>query len=112
MWVDIVRIGFLRTGLHRAVWVHRIAQLLRRLEERNALGRNVDLRPRLRIASAASIALPGPEAPEAANLNLVPRLQGSDNSIEEIVDDDLSVPTGEVGNVGGLVYEIGFSHVW
>src|ERR1700680_2273527 len=110
MWVDSLRIGLLRAGLHRAVWVHRIAQLFRWLEERNALGRNVDLRPRLRIAPRAGISLPGPEAAEAANFNLVSGLQGSDDSVEQGVHDDLPVPTGEVSNGGDLVYEVGFSH--
>jgi hypothetical protein len=54
--------------------------------------------------------LPGPETAEAANFNLVPRLQGSDHSIEEGIDDDLSVATGEIANSGDLVYEVGLGH--
>ena len=106
----MVRASLLRGRLHRAVRVHRIAQLLRWLEKRNALGRNVHLCPGLRIAPGARVALPGPEASESANLDLVPRLQGSDDGIEEGVDDNLSVPTGEVANGGDLVYEVGFGH--
>src|SRR5580692_9622465 len=112
MWIDMVRAGLLCRGLRARgpIRVHRVAQLLRWLEERDPLGRNVYLRPGLRVAAGPGVPLPGPEAAEASNFNLVPRLEGYDDGVEEGIDDDLSVATGEVANGGDLVYEVGFGH--
>src|ERR1700733_3898332 len=109
--IDMV-VGLLhgRLRLHGSIRVHRVAQLLRWLEEGNSLGRNINLSPGLRVSAWAGVALPGSKAPEAANLNLVPGLQGSDDGVEECVDDNLSVATGEVAYGGDLVYEVCFSH--
>src|ERR1700733_6789640 len=98
-----------RLRLHRAVRVHRIAQLLRRLEEGNALRRNIHLRSGLRVASRARIALPRPETAKSANLDLVPGLQGSDHGIKKRIDNDLTIATCEGAFCGDLVYRIGFS---
>src|SRR5271170_7048686 len=91
--VDVV-LALLRQWLrlHRAVRVHRIAQLFRRLEERNPLRRNIHLRSGLRVAPCPGVALPCPEAAKSANLDLVPGLQGT--------------------NCGHLLYEVGFCHMW
>jgi hypothetical protein len=112
MGIDVVAVCLLRNWLrlHGSVRVNRIAQLFRWLEKGNAFGRNIDLRAGLRVASGAGIALAGPKTSEAANLNLVPRLQGSDNGVEQRIDDDLSVATGEVAYGGDLIYEVGFGH--
>jgi len=110
MRIDVIRVGLFRDGFHRAVRIYRVTQLLRWFEEGNALRGYIDLRPSLRVAACARIALPGPEASETANLDLVTRLQGSDDGVEECVDDNLSVATGEVAYGGDLVYEVSFSH--
>jgi hypothetical protein len=109
MRIDVARIGLL-DRLNRAIRIHRIAKLLGRFEEGNALGRNIDLGAGLRIAAGPGIALPRPETAEATNLNLVPGLQGSDYRVEECIDDYLSVATGEVPDRGDLVYEVSFCH--
>ena len=110
--IDMVVVGLLysRLRLHGSIRVYRVAQLLRWLEEGNPLGRDINLSPGLRVAACAGVALPGSKTPEAANLNLVPGLQGSDDSVEQRIDDDLSVATGEVAYGGDLVYEVGFGH--
>jgi hypothetical protein len=54
--------------------------------------------------------LAGPETSEAANLNLVAGLQGSDDGVEERVDNDLSVASSEVAYGGDLIYKVGFGH--
>src|SRR5271156_1800177 len=112
MWINVVSINFLHNRLrfNCAIWIHRIPQLLRRLEERNSLGWNITLGAGLRIATGARVALPCPEAAEAANLDLIPCLQGSDDGVEESIDDDLSVTASQITEGGHFVYKVGFSH--
>ena len=87
-----------------------VAQLLGGFEERNSLGRDVDLGAGLGVATGARVPLPGPEASEAADLDLVAGFEGADDGFEESIDDDLAIATGEVAEGGYLVDKISFGH--
>ena len=51
------------------------------------------------------------ETAEAADLDLVALLEGTDDGLEEGVDDDFAVTTGEITERGYLVDEVGFGHL-
>jgi hypothetical protein len=113
MGINVFRVGLfglngLRLG--RAGRVYRIPKLFGRLEEGYALGWNLNLRSGLGVAAGAGVALPGAEASEAANLNLVARFECSNHGFEESIDDDLSIAAGKVAQGGDFVYEVSFGH--
>jgi hypothetical protein len=90
--------------------IDRVTQLLRRFEEGNALGGDVYALARLGIAANTGIALPRSEATEAANLNLVASLEGSDDRLKEGVYDDFAIASGEVSESGHSVDQVGLRH--
>ena len=111
MGIDVFLIDFFRSdwfGFHCAVRIYRVAQLFGRLEERNALSRNIDFGSSLRVAPGSGITLPGPKAAEAANLDFVAGLEGTDDRIEEHIDDNLTVAPGEVSQCCDFVDKVGF----
>jgi hypothetical protein len=107
MWVNLaVRHG---GGLHSGR-VHRVAELLAGLEEGHTLGRDVDFFPSLGVAADAGVTLTGPETAEAANLNLIAGLERADDGLEEGVNDNLSIASGEVTEGGYFIDKVSFSH--
>ena len=99
-----------RSGLYRSVRVDRVTKFLRRLEEGNPLGRNIDFGSSLRVSARSGISLAGPEASEAANLDLVTGFQSSNDSVKECIDNNLSVTAGQVSKRGHFINKVGFSH--
>ena len=108
--IDVSRVWRDGLGPCCAGRVDGVAQLFGGLEERHALGRDIDFSAGLGITSGAGVALPCAEASEAANLNLVASLQSSDDGFEEGIDDDLPIASGEVAQGGDFIYEVSFSH--
>src|SRR5258708_17048880 len=88
--------------------VHRVAKLLRRLEEGNALGRYIDLRAGLWIAAGTGVALAGPVASETANLNLVTPLERANDGDEQGIDDHFPNAPGVGGPECGSLCKISF----
>src|SRR5215475_12963102 len=99
---------FTRGGV--ASGVHEFAQALANLEERHPLLWHVDGRAGLGIAALARVAIPDPEAAEAAQLDLVALGERIGDVVEDRVDDGLRLLLGEVGELGDLVDQIGFRH--
>jgi len=113
MGIDVFLIDFFRSdwfGFHCAVRIYRVAQLFGRLEERNALSRNIDFGSSLRVAPGSGITLPGPKAAEAANLDFVTSLQRADDGIEECIHDHLAIAAGQVSEGCHFINKVGFSH--
>src|SRR6185295_9654841 len=90
--------------------VEQLAQLLARLEIRDALGRHVDLVARLGIAPGPGAAVADPEAAEAAQLDLLARLEGEHDAVEHLVDDDLRLFLGQLRRAGDLFHQLGLGH--
>jgi len=90
--------------------VHQVTKFFTRLEVRHALSRNLNRRPRLRVASRPGLTLPRAEASKSPHLNLVVGLQSSDNGIKKCIDDHLAITAGEVSKVGHAIDEFGFRH--
>jgi hypothetical protein len=111
--IDVVGINFGVFGrLCSAGRIYGVAELFGWLEERDTLGGHVDLGSGLGVATCAGVALARTEAAEAANLNLVAGLEGTDDSFEESIDDNFSVAAGEVAKGGDFVDEVSFGHEW
>jgi hypothetical protein len=96
--------------LCRCRGIHRIAKLLRRLEERDSFRRNIYLVAGLGITPGTRIALAGAKASEATYLDFVTGFEGANDGLEKSVDDDLSIAAGEVAQGGHFVYEVCFGH--
>jgi hypothetical protein len=113
MRVDVFRVDLPAFGcLCCAGGVNRVTELFGRLEEWDALGRNVNLGSGLWVASSTCVALASAEASEATNLNLVAGFEGTDDSFEESIDDNFAVAAGKVSQGGDFVDEISFGHEW
>src|SRR5262245_33556317 len=80
--------------------VHALAQLLANLEERQALGRDVDRRARARVAALVALVLADREAAEATDFDTIAALKRRDHRVEDAVDDLLRLPLGKLDLVG------------
>jgi hypothetical protein len=85
-------------------------QLLAHLEVRDLLGRNVHLLARLRVAALARRPITEPEAPETADLDLVPALQGVHDAAQRGFDDDARLHLGDVELLGHDVDQVRLGH--
>ena len=90
--------------------VDHVLQLLAGLEERNLLGGNFDAVAGLGVASHARLALPGAEAAEAADLNLVARAQRAHHALKDCFDNDFAVLAGQFRQAGHFVDQICLGH--
>src|ERR1017187_637254 len=88
--------------------IHEILQFLAGLEEGNFLWRHFHLGPGLGIPPHPPAPLAGAKAAEAANFDLVARLQGLDDALENGLDDGLRLLPGELGYAQNLFNEVGF----
>ena len=100
--VDAVYVG------HRLLGVDEIPEFLGWLEEGYLFGWDIYFCAGLRIAADAGVALTCAEASESTNLDLVAGLEGTDDGIEEHIDDNLTVATGEVSQCCDFVDKVGF----
>jgi hypothetical protein len=101
------------SGLGRAAGfagIYEIAEFLAGFEERDALGRDIDLGTGFGVAAGAGVALPRAEAAEAADFDLVTGFESVDDGIEKSVNDNFAVATRKVTQGGDAVNEIGFGH--
>ena len=111
--IDVLRIDFSAFGcLCGGGGVYRVPELFGWLEERDALGRYIDLGSGLGVAARARVALSCAEDAEATNLNLVAGFEGTDDSFEESIDDNFSVATCEIAQGSNFVDEVSFGHEW
>jgi hypothetical protein len=112
MWVD-GEFGLFGLGTTRGLLlarIHKIAEILARLEVGNALGRDRDGGSGLRITSRTRLALARAEAAKSTNFDLVARFDGPNDRIEECVDDDLAITARKVTEGYDVVDEFGFGH--
>src|ERR1700751_966580 len=99
-----------RDGLRALAVVHQVLQLLARLEKRNFLGGNFHAVSGLRIASYARFALARAEAPEAADLNLVPHPQRAHDAVKDRLYNHFAVFPCEFRQTRDLINQIRFCH--
>jgi len=92
---------------HRLLGVDQITQFFRRLEERHFLGWDIYFCPGFWIATDTGVALTRAETTKSANLDFVAGLEGTDDGIEEHIDDNLTVATGEVSQFCDFVDKVG-----
>src|SRR5207248_1414321 len=78
-------------GSRAFAFVYQVFQLFAGLEERNLLGRHLDARPGLGIASDTWLALPRAKAAKAADLDLVARSQRLHDAVKDGLNDDFPV---------------------
>src|SRR5437879_5981255 len=87
--------------------IHEVFQLFAGLEERNLFGGHFDLCSGFRIAANSSAALPGAEAAESPDFDLLPLLQRLDDAIENSFDDGLRLLARKLGDTQDLFNEVG-----
>src|ERR1700730_4074219 len=87
--------------------VHEIFKLFAGLEEGDLFCRHFHLFPGFRIAPYSAATLASTEAAKAANLDLFPFLQGSDNAFENSLDDRFGLLAWELRNAQNLFNEVG-----
>jgi len=90
--------------------IDEVAQLFAGFEVRNLLGWDFDLCASLRIASDAWLALANAEAAEATNLDLVAGAEGSDDGIEDGLDNRLTVAARQVAQFSHFLDKVSFRH--
>src|ERR1035441_9515606 len=91
--VDVV--GRFRCGKTLdAARIDRVAQLLRGLEERDALGGHIDALAGLGVAADAGVALARAEAAEPSDFDFVAGFERSYDGLKEGIDDDFAVASG------------------
>ena len=99
------------SGTIAGLWrVDRVAEFLAGLEEGDALCRDVDLFSRLGVTPDPGVALASSEATETADFDLVSGLECTDDGLEEGVDDDLPVASGEISEGRYFVDKVSFGH--
>src|SRR5215467_14595980 len=86
--------------------VYKIFQFLAGLEVGNLLGGHFHLFSGLRVAPHASAAFAGAEAAEASNLDLLAFLQGSDDVVENRLDNRFGFFARKFGDVQNFLDEI------
>src|ERR1035438_3559977 len=91
--------------------VHHVFQFLARLEIRDLLGRHLDARAGLRIASDARLALPCAETAETANLDLVAGAQRTHDTVKNDLYDDLGFFPRLLDYARDLFNQTGLGHV-
>ena len=92
------------------VGVDGVAEFFRGFEEGDAFGGDVDLGSGFGVAADAGVALPGAEAAEAADFDLVARFEGADDGLEERIYDDLAIAAGEIAESGDFIDQVSFRH--
>src|SRR5690349_23125435 len=90
--------------------VDQILQFLARLEVGHLLRRHVHLVAGLRITALARLALPQPEAAEAAQLDLLASVQRFDDALEYGVDNDFGMLLRQIGDPGHFLHELRLGH--
>src|ERR1022692_2601288 len=91
--------------------VHHVFQFLARLEIRDLLGRHLDARAGLRIASDARLALPRSETAETANLDLLAGAQRTHDTVKNGLYDDLGFFPRHLDYARDLFNQTGPGHV-
>jgi len=88
-----------------------ILQLLAGLEVRDFLRRYFDPRASLRVATHPRLPLPGPEASETPDFDLVTATQRFDDTVENSVYDHLGFFPGHLHNTRYFFNQIGLGHL-
>ena len=90
--------------------VDHVFQFLAGLKEGNLLGRNFYAVAGLGVAADARLALPGAEAAEATNLDLVAGAQRAHHALKDCFDNDFAVLAGQFRQAGDFVDQICLGH--
>src|SRR6266704_926702 len=101
--------GGSRSGTRRTM-VDQILQLLAGFEERDLLGRDFHAFAGFRIAAHARLALPGTEAAEPANLDLVAHAQRAHDAVKDRLYNHFAVFPRELRQTRHLINQIRFCH--
>ena len=91
--------------------INQLAKFLARFEEGNSLRRHFDSGSGFWIASDARSSLPRVEASESADLDLVPRSQGTDDAVKYGANDDVGFLPGYFNGLVNLSGQIGPGHL-
>ena len=99
-------VGARRVGLRlRLAAVQPLAQRLPGAKERDPLGRNHDRLAGAGIAGAAGFPVSQPEAAETADFHFLAGAERAGDGVEDGLDDEVGVPTGDLRGVGDLFGE-------